>query len=94
MLAEAQLAGAATWRVEQVRRSSTATWPTPSPAPTGLTYDAKTKTLIVSDGEVDEGPLLRGRNLFLVARNGRFRAARTLAKATNEAEGISWYGRR
>jgi hypothetical protein len=57
-LAAAQSAGAATWRVEQVRKSSTATWPRPSPAPTGLTYDAKSKKLLVSDGEVDEGPLV------------------------------------
>ena len=85
---------AATWGVERVRRSSTARWPTPSPAPTGLTYDAKSKTLLVSDGEVDEGPLWQGRNLFVVARNGDLRAARTLVNATNEAEGISWYGRR
>ena len=92
--AEAESAGAATWRVEQVRKSSTATWPRPSPAPTGLTNDAKTKKLLVSDGEVDEGPLWRGRNLFLVARDGHLRAARTLVKAMNEAEGISWYGRR
>jgi hypothetical protein len=91
-LAEAQSAGAATWQVEQVRKSSTATWPTPSPAPTGLTYDAKSKKLLVSDGEVDEGPLWRGRNLFVVARNGHLRAARTLVNSMNEAEGISWYG--
>ena len=93
-LAAAQSAGAATWRVEQVRKSSTATWPTPSPAPTGLTYDAKSKKLLVSDAEVDEGPLWHGRNLFVVARNGDLRAARTLVNATNEAEGISWYERR
>jgi hypothetical protein len=92
--ATAQSAGAATWRVEQVRKSSTATWPTPSPAPTGLTYDGKSKKLLVSDGEVDEGPLWQGRNLFVVARKGDLRAARTLVKATNEAEGISWYERR
>jgi hypothetical protein len=93
-VAAAQPAGAATWRVEQVRKSSTATWSTPSPAPTGLTYDARSKKLLVSDGEVDEGPLWHGRNLFVVARDGHLRAARTLVKAMNEAEGISWYGRR
>ena len=91
-VATGEPAGAATWGVERVRRSSTARWPTPSPAPTGLTYDAKSKTLLVSDGEVDEGPLWQGRNLFLVARNGDLRAARTLVKAMNEGEGISWYG--
>ena len=93
-LAEAQSAGAATWRIEPVRKSSTATWLRPSPAPTGLTYDGKTKKLLVSDGEVDEGPLWRGRNLFLAARDGHLRTARTLVRGMNEAEGISWYGRR
>jgi hypothetical protein len=86
-------AGAARWGVEQVRRSSTGTWPTPSPAPTGLTYEAKSRKLLVSDGEVDEGPLWRGRNLFVVSRDGHPRAARTLVNSTNEGEGISWYGR-
>jgi hypothetical protein len=92
--AAASSVGAATWRVEQVRKSSTATWSTPSPAPTGLTYDAESKKLLISDGEVDEGPLWQGKNLFAVARSGHPRAARTLVKAMNEAEGISWYGRR
>jgi hypothetical protein len=93
-LAAAQSAGAARWGVEQVRKSSTATWPTPSPAPTGLTYDAKSKQFLVSDGEVDEGPLWQARNLFVVARTGDLRAARRLVNETNEPEGISWYGRR
>jgi hypothetical protein len=93
-LAAAQSAGAARWRVEQVRKSSTATWPRPSPAPTGLTYNGKSKKLLISDGEVDEGPLWQGRNLFMVARHGHLRAARTLVNSMNEAEGISWYGRR
>ena len=93
-VAAAQSAGAAAWRVEQVRKSSTATWSTPSPAPTGLTYDAESKRLLISDGEVDEGPLWQGKNLFAVAKNGQLQAARTLVKAMNEAEGISWYGRR
>jgi hypothetical protein len=91
-VATGEPAGAAPWGVERVRKSSTARWPTPSPAPTGLTYDAKSKKLLISDGEVDEGPLWRGRNLFLVARNGHLRATLSLVNATNEAEGISWYG--
>src|SRR5215213_6604810 len=86
-------AGAATWGLQLVRVSSTATWATPSPDPTGLTYDAKSKRLLVSDAEVDEGPLWQGRNLFDVARNGHLRATRKLVKATHEPEAISWYGR-
>ena len=93
-VAAAQSAGAARWGVEQVRKSSTATWPMPSPAPTGLSYDAESKKLLVSDAEVDEGPLWQGRNLFVVTRKGDLRAARQLVGATNEAEGISWYRRR
>ena len=86
-------AGAATWGLQLVRVSSTATWTTPSPDPTGLTYDAKSKRLLVSDAEVDEGALWKGRNLFDVARNGHLRATRKLVKATHEPEAISWYGR-
>jgi hypothetical protein len=93
-LAAAEPAGAATWEVEQVRQSRTSTWSTPSPDPTGLTYDATSKKLLVSDAEVDGSPLWNGRNLFVVSRNGQLRAARKLVKATREPEGISWYGRR
>jgi len=86
-------AEAATWGLQLVRVSSTATWTTPSPDPAGLTYDAKSKRLMVSDAEVDEGPLSKGRNLFVVVRKGHLEATRKLVKATHEPEAISWYGR-
>ena len=52
-----------------VRVTLTSVWATPSPDPMGITYDARTKRLLISDSEVDEMPGLRkGRNLFVVKR--------------------------
>ena len=68
-------------------------WSTPSPDPTGLTYDGKRKKLLISDSEVDETPLWKGRNLFVTTKAGALKAIRRLTKATVEPEGISWYPR-
>jgi sugar lactone lactonase YvrE len=71
----------------------TTNWSTPSPDPTGLTYDGKRKKLLISDSEVEETPLWKGRNLFVTTKAGALKAARRLTKATVEPEGISWYPR-
>jgi hypothetical protein len=68
-------------------------WSTPSTDPTGLTYNAKAKRLLISDSEVDETPLWKGKNLFLATKAGALKATRRLTKATVEPEGISWYPR-
>ena len=48
---------------------------------------------LVSDAEVDEGPLWRDRNLFVVSRNGDLRATRTLVNATTGwlVERMGWF---
>jgi hypothetical protein len=75
-----------------VRASNTA-WSTPSTDPTGLTYDAKRRRLLISDSEVDETKFWKHRNLFLATKMGTLKATRRLTKATVEPEGISWYPR-
>lgn len=75
-----------------VHQSNTA-WSTPSTDPTGLTYDAKRRRLLISDSEVDETHFWKHRNLFLATKAGTLKATRRLTKATVEPEGISWYPR-
>ena len=70
--------------------ASTATWSPASPDPTGLTYNPRKKLLMISDSEVDEDSLWRGRNLFIAGRKGGLVKSRTLRKATVEPEGIAW----
>ena len=48
-----------------VRVTMTSSWPTKSPDPMGLTYNPRTKKLLISDAEVDEMPALwKGKNLY------------------------------
>jgi hypothetical protein len=73
-----------------VRVTLTSVWATPSPDPMGITYDARTKRLLISDSEVDEMPgLWKGRNLFVVKRRGALVASRTLKKFTVEPEDLA-----
>ncbi|HZT11026.1 MAG TPA: hypothetical protein VFB09_08350, partial [Actinomycetota bacterium] len=73
-----------------VRVTLTSAWATPSPDPMGITYNARTKRLLVSDSEVDEMPgLWKGRNLFVVKRRGDLVSTRTLKKFTVEPEDLA-----
>jgi uncharacterized protein YjiK len=56
----------------------------------GITYDPRTKRLLVSDSEVDEMPgLWKGRNLFVVRRKGNLFSSRTLKRFTVEPEDLA-----
>src|SRR6476646_1317283 len=73
-----------------VRVTLTSVWATPSPDPMGITYDARTKRLLISDSEVDEMPARwKGRNLFVVKRKGNLVSSRTLKKFTVEPEDLA-----
>jgi DNA-binding beta-propeller fold protein YncE len=74
-----------------VRTKDVSTWNPPSPDPTGLTYNPKSKKLLISDAEVDE----RGqrRNFFVATRAGRLLSARKLTKVTDEPEDLAWNSR-
>src|SRR5947208_10903567 len=74
-----------------VRVTFTSNWPTHSPDPMGLTYNPKTRKLLISDSEVDEIPALwKGKNLFIARRGGGLQAARSLKKSTVEPEDLAW----
>jgi uncharacterized protein YjiK len=72
-----------------IRMTHTSNWKTPSPDPMGLTYDAKTHRLLVSDSEVNEGSVWKGRNLFVARLKGNLTSARTLRKFTLEPEDLA-----
>jgi uncharacterized protein YjiK len=56
----------------------------------GITYDPRTKRLLISDSEVDEMPgLWKGRNLFVVRRKGNLLSSRSLKKFTVEPEDLA-----
>jgi sugar lactone lactonase YvrE len=90
LLPNAQPVAAAT-KASIVRVTLTSSWPTHSPDPMGLTYNPRSKKLLISDSEVDEIPSLwKGRNLFIATRGGRLLAARTFKKFTVEPEDLAW----
>src|SRR5918992_2623551 len=69
-------------------------WRPPSPDTTGLTYDPKSKRLLISDAEVDETPQWRRKNVFLATRAGRLLAARKFFRFTREPEDLAWDAKR
>jgi len=93
LVPSAQPAAAAT-KASVVRVTLTSSWPTHSPDPMGLTYNPKTKKLLISDSEVDEIPSLwKGKNLFVAKRGGRLLATGTFKKFTHEPEDLAWDGK-
>lgn len=73
-----------------VRVTLTSVWSTPSPDPMGITYDPRSRRLLISDSEVDEMPTLwKGSNLFIAQRKGNLFARRTFKKFTVEPEDLA-----
>ena len=90
LLPNAQPAAAAT-KASLVRLTLTSSWPTKSPDPMGLTYNPRTRKLLISDSEVDEMPSLwKGKNLFVAKRGGRLVATGTFKRFTVEPEDLAW----
>src|SRR6266516_4229741 len=88
LLPGTQPAAAAT-NAALVRVTFTSSWPTHSPDPMGLTYNPKTRKLLISDSEVDEIPALwKGKNFFVAKRGGRLLATGTFKKFTLEPEDL------
>jgi len=81
-------ARAATGKVVRVKLTSV--WSTPSPDPMGITYDPRTRRLLVTDSEVDEMPSLwKGSNFFVARRRGSLVAARTFKRFTVEPSDVA-----
>jgi hypothetical protein len=49
---------------------ATSDWTHQSPDPSGITYDAETEQLLLSDGEVEETPVYEGTNVFVAGLDG------------------------
>lgn len=63
---------------------------TPAPDPAGITYMAESDTLLVSDSEVEEMPLYRGANLYLIKRTGHLVGTGTTVGFSREPTGVSF----
>jgi hypothetical protein len=82
----------ARWEGRVVAKDSLTYPNTPIPDPTGIAYNARNGTFLITDAEVDETPSLwNNKNLFIVGRGGALKAARRL-KMTTEPEGVAWWG--
>jgi DNA-binding beta-propeller fold protein YncE len=63
---------------------------TPAPDPAGITYIADSDTLLVTDSEVEEMPLYRGANLYLIKRTGHLVGTGTTVGFSREPTGVSF----
>ncbi|HEU0247659.1 MAG TPA: hypothetical protein VFR38_11295, partial [Gaiellaceae bacterium] len=63
---------------------------TPAPDPAGITYMADSDTLLVGDSEVEEMPLYRGANLYLIKRTGHLVGTGTTVGFSREPTGVSF----
>ncbi|BAY64901.1 beta-L-arabinobiosidase [Calothrix brevissima NIES-22] len=63
----------------------------PSPDPSGIVYISHLNSLLVSDGEVDEMPLIfNGKNMFQVSLTGILQRALSTMDYSNEPTGIAY----
>jgi len=72
-----------------VRVIDTSSWSPPSPDPAGITYLARTRSLFVSDSEVNESHCFRGANVFEITRGGRVKRTFDLTWFSREPAGIA-----
>lgn len=73
----------------EIRTSQTSTWSPPSPDPSGIDYSPKLKRLLISDGEVEEMSIFRGKNLFLTNTSGVLKQSCNLTAFTTEPVGVA-----
>jgi DNA-binding beta-propeller fold protein YncE len=62
----------------------------PCPDPSGITYIPATDTLLVADSEVDEMPIFRGANLFLMSRAGALAGTGATLGFSREPSGLAF----
>lgn len=73
----------------EIRTSQTSAWSPPSPDPSGIDYSPKLKRLLISDGEVEEMDIFRGKNLFLTNTSGVLKKSCDLTAFTTEPVGVA-----
>src|SRR6266511_3575710 len=100
-LTAATTTGTASFTSSLVRTTDTAAWSPPSPDPSGIAYLPKTKTLLITDGEVEETVSgithFAGANIWETSLGGTVarttnisKIAPTAARITNEPTGVAW----
>lgn len=73
-----------------VRTTQTSTYSPPSPDPSGLAYLSGTGRMFISDGEVDEMGIFRGKNLFATTRSGSVVYSGVSKPWSNEPVGVGY----
>ncbi|MBD2194976.1 MULTISPECIES: SdiA-regulated domain-containing protein [Calothrix] len=69
----------------------TSTFAPPSPDPSGIVYISHLGSLLISDGEVDEMPLIfQGKNMFQVSLTGTLERGLSTMNYSNEPTGIAY----
>src|SRR6266536_981283 len=100
-LTAATTTGTASFTSSLVRTTDTAAWSPPSPDPSGIAYLPTTKTLLITDGEVEETVSgithFAGANIWETSLGGTVarttnisKIAPTAARITNEPTGVAW----
>lgn len=73
----------------QIWVTQTSSWSTPSPDPSGVDYSPQLKRLVIGDGEVEEMPIFRQKNLFLAKTSGVLKQGCDLTGFTTEPVGVA-----
>jgi len=68
----------------------TSQWSPESPDPSGITYISHLGTLMISDGEVDEMSIFKGKNLFEMSLNGTLVRSLTTTSFSDEPSGVAY----
>ncbi|MCK3779473.1 RTX toxin [Ensifer sesbaniae] len=68
----------------------TSQWSPESPDPSGITYISHLGTLMISDGEVDEMSIFKGKNLFEMSLNGTLVRSLTTTSFSDEPSGAAY----
>lgn len=72
-----------------IRTTHTSKLNPPIPDPSGIAYVAATDQLLIADSEVDELPIYRGANLFLMSRAGGLVGTGTTLAFSHEPTGVA-----
>jgi hypothetical protein len=75
--------------VSLVQVIGTSQWSPPSPDPTGLTYFATSRRLVVVDSEVDETKIFAGSNVFMSSVTGQLKRSFSTTSYSNEPTDVA-----
>ena len=76
--------------VTLVRTILTSQWSPASPDPSGIAYIPHLGTFLVSDGEVDEMSIFKGKNVFEMSPSGQLVGSRSTTGFSDEPTGVAY----